>query len=81
MLEMPCEVHDMKAASTQFITHTVGRILGEMNLVSTELDTKGFQALVDLVDKTSHDSFDLYFGLFIYNQVPHTSLMSVMAAV
>lgn len=69
VLEMTCEEHDKKTASTQFITHTVGRILGAMDLQKTELDTKGFRSLLSLVDNTSHDSFDLYYGLFMYNQV------------
>eukprot|EP00210_Caulerpa_lentillifera_P006130 g5857.t1 len=68
ILQMSCEEHDKKTASTQFITHTVGRILGAMNLEKTELDTKGFRSLLSLVDNTSHDSFDLYYGLFMYNQ-------------
>ena len=69
MLPMTCEEHDKKTASTQFITHTVGRILGAMELEQTELDTKGFQSLLTLIDNTSNDSFDLYYGLFMYNQV------------
>jgi hypothetical protein len=30
MVEMTCEEHDRLAASSQFITHTVGRVLGSM---------------------------------------------------
>ena len=30
---------------------------------------RGFKSLLDLVDNTTHDSFDLYYGLFMYNQV------------
>lgn len=40
MVEMTCEEHDRQAASTQFITHTVGRILGAMELKSTEINTR-----------------------------------------
>ena len=69
MVEMTCEDHDRIAASTQFMTHTVGRILGSMELGSTPIDTKGFQSLLSLVDNTTHDSFDLYYGLFMYNAV------------
>ena len=68
MVEMTCEDHDKKAASTQFITHTVGRMLGEMGLEKTDIDTKGFESLLSLVENTSNDSFDLYYGLFMYNQ-------------
>ncbi len=64
---MTCEEHDRQAASTQFVTHTVGRMLGAMNLTSTEINTKGFEALLQLVANTTHDSFDLYYGLFLYN--------------
>ncbi|BDA46160.1 probable T-protein [Coccomyxa sp. Obi] len=67
MVEMSCEEHDRIAASTQFITHTVGRILGSMDLAPTPIDTRGFQSLLNLVDNTTHDSFDLYYGLFMYN--------------
>lgn len=35
----------------------------------TSIDTRGFRSLLDLVDNTNHDSFDLYYGLFMYNQV------------
>ena len=69
MVEMSCEEHDRLAAGTQFITHSVGRVLGEMGLESTSIDTKGFEALLRLVDNTNNDSFDLYYGLFMYNQV------------
>jgi arogenate dehydrogenase (NADP+) len=68
MVEMTCEEHDRQAASTQFVTHTVGRVLGAMQLHSTDINTRGFEALLNLVDNTAHDSFDLYYGLFLYNQ-------------
>ena len=68
MVEMTCEQHDKAAASTQFITHTVGRMLGAMELDSTPIDTRGYKSLLNLVDNTTNDSFDLYYGLFMYNQ-------------
>lgn len=47
----------------------VGRVLGAMELQSTEINTRGFEALLKLVENTNNDSFDLYYGLFLYNQV------------
>ena len=38
-------------------------------LQPSSIDTRGFKSLLDLVDNTTHDSFDLYYGLFMYNQV------------
>ncbi|XP_061351685.1 arogenate dehydrogenase 1, chloroplastic-like isoform X2 [Gastrolobium bilobum] len=68
MLQMSCEEHDKVAAKSQFITHTIGRTLAEMDIKSTPIDTKGFQTLVQLKDTTIRDSFDLYSGLFIHNR-------------
>eukprot|EP00798_Chlamydomonas_sp_ICE-L_P005103 gene5103-34903_t len=68
MVEMTCEEHDRQAASTQFVTHTVGRMLGAMQLERTPIDTKGYEALHQLVEQTTADSFDLYYGLFLYNK-------------
>ncbi|KAJ0799969.1 putative arogenate dehydrogenase (NADP(+)) [Helianthus annuus] len=68
MKEMTCAEHDMHAAESQFITHTVGRILEKLNLDSTPINTKGYERLLDLVENTSSDSFELYYGLFMYNK-------------
>ena len=118
MEEMSCERHDELASRTQFVTHTIGRVLGAMDLSvrrsehasaplptvsaciaaglvlccvsdpraatgcwrryadallrglqATSIDTRGFRSLLDLVENTTHDSFELYYGLFMYNQV------------
>ena len=68
MVEMSCEEHDIQAASSQFITHTVGRMLGTMELSETTINTKGYESLLSLVNNTYNDSFDLYYGLFMYNK-------------
>ncbi|KAF5182486.1 Arogenate dehydrogenase [Thalictrum thalictroides] len=67
MVEMSCEEHDRHAAGSQFITHTIGRILSHLNLESTPINTKGYETLLQLTDNTVSDSFDLYYGLFMYN--------------
>ena len=69
MVEMTCEAHDQLAANTQFVTHTVGRVLGSMGMESTPINTRGYESLLSLVENTANDSFDLYYGLFMYNQV------------
>ena len=67
MVEMTCAEHDRYAAGSQFITHTVGRILEKLCLESTPINTKGYETLLKLVENTAGDSFDLYYGLFMYN--------------
>jgi len=68
MVELSCKEHDAYAANSQFITHLMGRILGEQGLQSTPIDTKGFESVLKLVGTTTADSFDLFFGLYKYNQ-------------
>lgn len=67
MVEMSCEDHDSHAAATQFITHTTGRVLAELSPKSTPINTKGYESLLALVEGTTSDSFDLYSGLFYFN--------------
>uniref|UniRef100_A0A0D3GKP9 Prephenate/arogenate dehydrogenase domain-containing protein n=1 Tax=Oryza barthii TaxID=65489 RepID=A0A0D3GKP9_9ORYZ len=62
-----CAEHDAHAAETQFLTHTVGRTLAMLELQTTPINTKGYETLLRLVDNTCSDSFDLYNGLFMYN--------------
>ena len=40
MVEMSCEEHDRQAASSQFITHTVGRMLEPWSLQTQALAQK-----------------------------------------
>ncbi|KAG0489206.1 hypothetical protein HPP92_008017 [Vanilla planifolia] len=67
MVQMSCEEHDRHAAGSQFITHTIGRILSQLKLESTPINTKGYETLLKLTENTVSDSFDLYYGLFVYN--------------
>ncbi|KAM7275773.1 hypothetical protein ACFE04_017639 [Oxalis oulophora] len=68
MLEMTCEEHDKMVARSQFITHTIGRVLSEMEIESTPINTKGFESLIQLKENTVKDSFELFSGLFVRNR-------------
>ncbi|KAJ4893367.1 hypothetical protein Rs2_20161 [Raphanus sativus] len=68
MVEMSCEEHDKHSAGSQFVTHTMGRVLEKFGVESSPINTQGYETLLDLVDNTSSDSFELYYGLFMYNQ-------------
>ncbi|KAL8050108.1 hypothetical protein ABFX02_06G061700 [Erythranthe guttata] len=80
MMEMTCEEHDELSARSQFVTHTVGRVLAEMEIESTPIDTKGFQKLVQVKESASRDSFDLFSGLFIHNRFAKQQLMNIELA-
>jgi arogenate dehydrogenase (NADP+), plant len=80
MIDMSCELHDQYAANSQFITHLTGRILWQQNLSPTPIDTKGFQTVLNLVENTCKDSFDLFFGLYFYNTYASSQLQNIREA-
>ncbi|PON83257.1 Prephenate dehydrogenase/arogenate dehydrogenase [Trema orientale] len=81
MLEISCEEHDKMAAKSQFLTHTIGRVLSEMAIESTPINTKGFETLIQLKENTVKDSFDLYSGLFIRNRFAKQELENLELAI
>ncbi|KAD7480220.1 hypothetical protein E3N88_03356 [Mikania micrantha] len=80
MIEMSCEEHDKLAAQSQFVTHTIGRILSEMQITNTPIDTKGFEKLVQVKESTANDSLDLYIGLFIHNRFAKQQMKNLEGA-
>lgn len=73
LVEIAPEEHDRLAAYSQGITHYVGRVLGELQLRSTPIDTQGFSILLSLIEQTCNDSPELFHDLQIYN--PNTREM------
>ena len=80
MIPMSCKRHDAYAADSQFLTHLMGRILGAQGLLPTPIDTKGFQSVLRLVDSTTADSFDLFYGLYKYNQNSNETILKLQTA-
>jgi len=68
MVPLSCKDHDLFAANSQFITHLMGRILDNQGLEPTPIDTKGFDSVLKVIDSTTADSFDLFYGLYKYNK-------------
>jgi hypothetical protein len=77
MVSLSCRDHDMYAANSQFITHLMGRILGAQGLEPTPIDTKGFDSVLRVIDSTTADSFDLFYGLYKYNQNSMDTIMKL----
>ena len=73
ILEMTPDMHDRLAAKTQGVTHFLGRTLKEFGIQKTNLDTQGFRDLIDLVEQTCNDTWELYADLQTYN--PYTKEM------
>jgi len=82
MVELACRQHDVYAANSQFLTHLVGRMLGEtgLSLRKTPIDTRGFESVLRLVETTCDDSFDLFYGLYRFNPHSKSTLLSLRKA-
>ena len=84
MVDMSCEEHDRQAASTQFITHTVGRVLGAMELQATPIDTRQAPLLRLVLPSfrsrycSYHQHCRISFMLFLLLLVYSPSLLSRM---
>ncbi|MDP6570478.1 MAG: prephenate dehydrogenase/arogenate dehydrogenase family protein [Candidatus Marinimicrobia bacterium] len=72
-VELSPKEHDMMAASSQGITHFIGRVLNEAGVVSTQINTLGFTELLGVIEQTCNDSWDLFRDLQKYN--PYTNEM------
>lgn len=74
-VELSPDEHDQLAAYSQGVTHYVGRLLRELGLHETPIDTQGFRILRSLIDQTCNDSWELFRDLQLYN--PYTRDMRV----
>ncbi len=73
VLLMTPEEHDQAAAYTQGVTHFLGRVLDDMGLKPHPIATRGYQRLLDLVQQTCNDPFQLFLDMQNFN--PHTTAM------
>ena len=72
-IEMTPDEHDRMAASSQGITHFIGRVLNDSGIRSTDINTLGFNGLLSVIEQTCNDSWDLFKDLQKFN--PYTNDM------
>jgi prephenate dehydrogenase len=75
IIEMPADQHDRLAAYSQGVAHFIGRILEEMKMTETSIDTLGAKKLLEIKEQTCHDSWELFTDLQVKN--PYTVEMRV----
>ena len=80
-IQMACEIHDEYASGSQFVAHFVGRVLGQLGLKSTPINTNGYCSLLELVENTQKDSFDLFSALYKFNPTSESQLKTIESAV
>ena len=64
---MTPEEHDKMTASSQGITHYIGRVLGDLQLQPSPIDTHGYKQLLKIIEQTCNDSRQLFLDLQNYN--------------
>lgn len=70
---MSPEQHDQLVAYSQGITHFVGRVLSDLHLSASPIDTLGYTRLLDIIQQTCNDNWQLFLDLQKYN--PYTQQM------
>ncbi len=73
VIRMTPDEHDREAAFTQGITHFLGRVLADMDLHPSPIATVGYQKLLEVMQQTCNDPFQLFVDLQQLNE--HTGEM------
>jgi len=75
VVELSADEHDRLAAKSQGLTHFIGRVLNEVGLEPTKIDTLGARKLFELKEQVCNDAFELFSDLQSFN--PHTRELRV----
>ena len=73
VIEMSAQEHDRLAANSQGLTHFIGRLLSAYGLKASPIDSMGTQKLLEVIEQTSNDTWQLFTNLQHYN--PYTGRM------
>ncbi|MFC2087355.1 prephenate dehydrogenase/arogenate dehydrogenase family protein [Bacteroidota bacterium] len=71
--KMTPDEHDNMVAYSQGITHYIGRVLADIELKPTLIDTLGYSKLLGIIEQTCNDTWELFTDLQHYN--PYTKKM------
>ena len=77
VVEIESDQHDTSTADAEFVTHMVGRLLDRKLLPATPVMSKEYTALNEVAEMTAGDSFDMFFGMFKYNERAKDYLMAM----
>lgn len=80
-IKMTPDEHDRMAASSQGITHFIGRVLNESGVRSTDINTLGFNELLGVIEQTCHDSWDLFKDLQKFNPYTNELIDNLVATI
>ena len=61
--QLSASEHDHEAAYSQGITHFIGRTLDLLKLKPSRISTTGYEDLLDIVEQTCNDQWQLFLDL------------------
>lgn len=73
VIELSPKEHDLLAANSQGLTHFIGRLLEEIDIKESPIDSSGAEKLLQIKEQTSNDSMQLFTDLQHFN--PYTKSM------
>jgi len=68
VIELSPQDHDKLASNSQGVTHFIGRLLKEIDFKPTAIDSLGSKKLLEVVDQTCNDTWELFINLQNYNK-------------
>jgi prephenate dehydrogenase len=75
IIEISAKEHDRLAASSQGLTHFIGRLLDSYGFKKTPIDSLGAKKLLEIKEQTCNDTWQLFSNLQQYN--PYTVKMRI----
>lgn len=75
VIKMSAGEHDKLAASSQGLTHFIGRLLEQYHFKQTSIDSLGTKKLLEVKEQTCNDSWQLFTDLQHFN--PYTKRMRI----
>lgn len=81
VIEISPAEHDREAAYTQGVTHFIGRVLKDLDLKESRIGTRGYRALLNIVEQTCNDPLQLFMDLQHYNVYTHEMRNSLSCSI
>ncbi|MHC4664250.1 MAG: prephenate dehydrogenase/arogenate dehydrogenase family protein [Planctomycetota bacterium] len=75
------EEHDRAAAVSLNIPHLIGRALKEFGASSHEIDTAGYRALLEVMETSHHDTWQLFKDMNLFNPFAGEAIESFRKAI
>jgi prephenate dehydrogenase len=81
IIETTAEDHDRKIARSLCLTHFVGRALARLGITKLDIDTEGYNRLLNILEVVENDSWQLFEDMNRYNPHAREERVAFMQAI